>query len=150
MSSLVINISQFYYLFVIVFMTTVLALDTKSYTVSRLGKSKNLPSSLHTISCCIDVVNDDVVHASRYACGVEAADMQQDSEAVDRLPDPPSASIQRLRKIPCFGIAMAFASGICFATASFTVELMQGDSGHGVDASLVVTGRYVQSLRVHT
>ena len=75
--------------------------------------------------------------------------MQRDTEAAD-LPLPqrqdlPAAFIEKLRKIPCLGIAMAFASGVCFATASFTVELMQGDSGLGIDASLVVAGRYVQS-----
>lgn len=51
------------------------------------------------------------------------------------------AFVEKLRRIPCLGFAMAVASGVCFATASFTVELMRGDSGEGVDASIVVTGR---------
>lgn len=75
--------------------------------------------------------------------------MSLDTEASEPLPpqrDLPTALIEKLRKIPCFGIAMAFASGICFATASFTVELMRGDSGYGIDASLIVAGRYVPIL----
>ena len=52
--------------------------------------------------------------------------------------------MNRLRRIPCLGLFMAFCSGICFATAGFTVELMQGEGkegGRGVDASLIVSCR---------
>lgn len=64
--------------------------------------------------------------------------------------DLTSIVVEKLRHIPCLGFAMAFASGLCFATASFTVELMQGDAGTGIDASIVVAGRYVLPSFFHT
>ena len=90
--------------------------------------------------------------------------MHADSEQPDEVAQPVCQQaighrttdlVEKLRKIPCLGILMAFASGICFATASFTVELMQGNAqectreagspigavGCRVDASLVVVGR---------
>lgn len=69
--------------------------------------------------------------------------MQPENEPrVDRT----SAFVEKLRHVPCLGFAMAIASGLCFATASITVELMQGDDGNGIDASIVVAGRYVLTL----
>lgn len=52
-----------------------------------------------------------------------------------------SESLTCLSKIPGMGIAMAFISGIFFATAGFTVELMDG-----VDGSFVVATRSVIQL----
>ena len=45
-------------------------------------------------------------------------------------------AMNRLRKIPGMGLAMALLSGFFFATAGFTVDLMDD-----VDASFVVTTR---------
>ena len=49
------------------------------------------------------------------------------------------------RGVPGLGILLALLSGICFATAGFTVELMRGvdgsANGAGVDASLIVVCR---------
>lgn len=58
----------------------------------------------------------------------------------------------RMRQVPGLGILLALISGICFATAGFTVELMEGvgDDGEkgaaadgkiGVDASIIVACR---------
>lgn len=62
-----------------------------------------------------------------------------------QLEDRKPVFVERMRKIPCMGLAMALCSGICMATSSLTVELMKGDTGTGIDASLVVAGRYVSS-----
>lgn len=52
--------------------------------------------------------------------------------------------MEKMRKVPCLGILMALFSGICFATAGFTVELMQGtgdEGSKGVDALFIVVCR---------
>ena len=55
-----------------------------------------------------------------------------------------SECMETMRKVPGLGILLALISGICFATAGFTVELMEGvgdDGGWGVDACVIVVIR---------
>lgn len=50
-----------------------------------------------------------------------------------------SPFMEKLASIPCMGIFMAWLSGMCFATASFIVEMMsEGEQGEHIDASFVV------------
>lgn len=49
--------------------------------------------------------------------------------------------MKKMRTVPGIGLLMALFSGFCFATAGFTVELMNGTDphdGHGVDAWVIV------------
>lgn len=58
-----------------------------------------------------------------------------------------SRCMEKMRLVPGLGLVLALLSGICFATAGFTVELMEGtgDEGHGVDASIIIVYRSVSS-----
>jgi hypothetical protein len=75
--------------------------------------------------------------------------MNAKAEAVVRFEkeddDFKTRCMERMRAIPGLGILMALMSGICFATAGFTVELMQGHGEDGsrgtVDASIIVVCR---------
>lgn len=49
-----------------------------------------------------------------------------------------SPLMEKLALVPCMGIFMAWMSGICFATASFIVELINRQEKGGVDACFVV------------
>ena len=58
-------------------------------------------------------------------------------------PEKESEFISRLRRIPCCGLFLSFFSGIVYATAGFTVELMDN-----VDPTLVVVIRSIIQLSV--
>jgi hypothetical protein len=67
--------------------------------------------------------------------------MQADPKDIQQERDIRNVVMDRLRMIPCMGLLMALLSGFFFATAGFTVDLMDH-----VDAAFVVTTRYVLQI----